>query len=72
MCEACGSEAPFKTAKGGPFLEVHHRRRLSDGGPDHPEWVAAICPNCHRRCHSDKISMDFFIVKKKIFIMSST
>jgi len=26
-------------------------RRLSDGGPDHPAHVAAVCPNCHRRCH---------------------
>src|ERR1700746_1774493 len=24
-------------------------RRLSDGGPDHPRWVVAVCPNCHRR-----------------------
>ena len=51
VCEACGNKAPFMTAKGEPYLEVHHTRRLSDGGPDHPEWVAAICPNCHRRAH---------------------
>ncbi len=25
--------------------------RLSDGGPDTPEGVVAICPNCHRRAH---------------------
>jgi 5-methylcytosine-specific restriction enzyme A len=59
VCEACGNEAPFKTSKGEPFLEVHHLRRLSDGGPDHPEWVAAICPNCHRRAHHSFDAYDF-------------
>jgi len=30
---------------------THHIRRRADGGPDHPRWVAAACPNCHRRVH---------------------
>src|SRR2546430_14779435 len=47
----CGVAAPFITPDGQPYLEVHHIRRLSDGGPDHPQWVVAICPNCHRRAH---------------------
>lgn len=51
VCEGCGKEAPFRTSAGQPYLEVHHIRRLSDGGPDDPRWVAAICPNCHRRSH---------------------
>ncbi|MCL6443606.1 MAG: HNH endonuclease [Alicyclobacillus sp.] len=51
VCEACRKPAPFMTIANEPYLEVHHLRRLSDGGPDHPEWVAAICPNCHRRAH---------------------
>jgi 5-methylcytosine-specific restriction protein A len=50
-CEACRGEAPFSTKVGQPFLEVHHVRRRADGGPDHPRWVAALCPNCHRRVH---------------------
>lgn len=50
-CEGCEREAPFKTSGGRPYLEPHHIRRLSDGGPDHPNWVAALCPNCHRRAH---------------------
>jgi 5-methylcytosine-specific restriction protein A len=50
-CEGCGRPAPFITPPGEPYLEVHHLRRLSDGGPDHPAHVAALCPNCHRRCH---------------------
>ncbi len=24
---------------------------LSDGGPDHPSFVIALCPTCHRRVH---------------------
>ena len=51
LCEGCGQPAPFITPEGEPYLEVHHLRRLSDGGPDHPAHVAALCPNCHRRCH---------------------
>jgi 5-methylcytosine-specific restriction enzyme A len=50
-CEACRAEAPFKTVNGRPYLEAHHIRRLSDGGPDDPCYVAGICPNCHRRAH---------------------
>jgi 5-methylcytosine-specific restriction protein A len=51
ICEGCGKEAPFTTSEGQPYLEPHHIRRLSDGGPDHPQWVAALCPNCHSRAH---------------------
>jgi 5-methylcytosine-specific restriction protein A len=50
-CEGCGSVAPFKGTDGQPFLEAHHTRRLSDGGPDDPCFVTALCPNCHRRAH---------------------
>lgn len=54
ICEGCGSPAPFKTPSGMPYLEPHHIRRLSDGGPDHPAWVAALCPNCHAKAHYSK------------------
>ena len=50
-CEGCQANASFKRANGEPYLEPHHIRRLSDGGPDHPRWVIALCPNCHRRVH---------------------
>lgn len=49
-CEGCQQPAPFHT-KHGPFLEVHHTHRVADGGPDHPDRVIALCPNCHRRAH---------------------
>ena len=50
-CEHCGETAPFKTKFQIPYLEPHHIRRLSDGGPDDPRFMAALCPNCHRRVH---------------------
>src|ERR1035437_6229991 len=51
ICEACRQPAPFVTRAGEPYLEPHHIRRLSDGGPDRPDSVAAVCANCHRRAH---------------------
>ena len=50
-CEGCGAAAPFTNKEGLPYLEPHHIRRLTDGGPDDPRWVAGVCPNCHRRAH---------------------
>ena len=50
-CEACGIKAHFVTEKNQPYLEEHHIRRLSDGGPDDPAWTIALCPNCHQRAH---------------------
>jgi len=51
-CEGCGNPAPFLNRKGEPYLEPHHTTRVSDGGPDHPAHVIALCPTCHRRIHS--------------------
>jgi 5-methylcytosine-specific restriction protein A len=50
-CEGCRSPAPFFKPGGEPYLEAHHIRRLADKGPDHPNGVIALCPNCHRRVH---------------------
>jgi 5-methylcytosine-specific restriction protein A len=50
-CEGCRQPAPFTGHDGRPYLEVHHIMRLADGGPDHPAWVAALCPNCHAHIH---------------------
>jgi len=52
--ESCRAAVPFQRKSGGPYLEPHHTRRVSDGGPDHPRWVGAICPNCHREIHFGK------------------
>ncbi len=50
-CESCNGPAPFMTMQGEPYLEPHHTRRLSDGGPDDPRFVGAVCPSCHREIH---------------------
>jgi len=55
VCEGCEQPAPFMTSK-GPYLECHHLYRLADGGPDHPDNVIALCPNCHRAAHHAKNS----------------
>lgn len=53
-CELCEKEAPFRTKQDLPYLEVHHILKLADDGPDEPENVAALCPNCHRKVHFGK------------------
>ncbi|WP_258162757.1 HNH endonuclease signature motif containing protein [Rhizobium sp. TH2] len=58
-CEGCRQPAPFQTARGTPYLEPHHIRRLSDGGPDDPRYVIALCPNCHRRVHFGRDGTDY-------------
>ncbi|MQU04444.1 hypothetical protein GHO27_01955 [Pseudomonas helleri] len=51
-CELCASSAPFKRKSDDtPYLEVHHRVKLADGGKDTVENAMAVCPNCHRREH---------------------
>lgn len=51
-CETCTKPAPFiATATRAPYLEIHHRVRLADGGKDTIENTIAVCPNCHRQAH---------------------
>jgi len=51
-CEHCRQPAPFiKKSNGQPYLEVHHEKRLADGGEDTVENARALCPNCHRKAH---------------------
>lgn len=51
-CERCNGNAPFVRRKDKtPYLEVHHKIRLADGGEDTVENAIALCPNCHRREH---------------------
>lgn len=51
ICECCKKNSPFISNDGNPFLEVHHMKRLSDGGSDTVNNVVALCPNCHREIH---------------------
>lgn len=54
VCESCSKPAPFFRANGSPYLEPHHTTRVSDGGADHPQFVGAVCPSCHREIHYGK------------------
>lgn len=52
ICEECHQPAPFISKNTGhPYLEVHHRIPLSQGGKDTVENSIAVCPNCHRKLH---------------------
>ncbi|MDQ1924222.1 HNH endonuclease [Massilia pseudoviolaceinigra] len=51
ICEGCDMPAPFTGTDGFPYLEVHHVMPLASHGSDKPSNTAALCPNCHRRCH---------------------
>ena len=52
-CEAefCTNRSPFLKPNGLPFLEVHHKLPLAQGGLDTVENAIALCPNCHRKEH---------------------
>ena len=51
VCEGCMKPAPFWRPNGTPFLEVHHKLSLAEGGLDVVENTMALCPNCHREAH---------------------
>ncbi len=48
-CEnpGCAGDPQDITDAGLPILEVDHIHDLALGGPDHPEQMIALCPNCH-------------------------
>lgn len=72
ICEGCQAPAPFES-KRGPFLEVHHVHRLADGGPDLPQGVIALCPNCHRKAHYAKNAKGFNDeLKARLEVIEST
>ncbi|HVY76746.1 MAG TPA: HNH endonuclease signature motif containing protein [Puia sp.] len=51
-CEQCKQPAPFlRDSDKKPYLEIHHKIRLADGGNDTVENAIALCPNCHRQAH---------------------
>ncbi|MDQ2187527.1 HNH endonuclease [Alcaligenaceae bacterium A4P071] len=58
ICECCKMPAPFRRPDGSAYLEPHHTTKVSDGGPDHPKFVAALCPACHREVHYGEAASD--------------
>lgn len=52
ICEKCMKPAPFiKIKDNSPYLEVHHKIMLANGGEDTIDNAIALCPNCHRESH---------------------
>jgi 5-methylcytosine-specific restriction protein A len=52
VCQRCLKHAPFVRRRDStPYLEVHHRTVLAQGGEDTVENSIALCPNCHRELH---------------------
>jgi 5-methylcytosine-specific restriction protein A len=43
----CTGQPQDITDAGQPILDVDHVHDLAKGGPDHPEQMIALCPNCH-------------------------
>ncbi|MBX4150736.1 NUDIX domain-containing protein [Paenibacillus lautus] len=72
-CELCGKPAPFIRASDlTPYLEVHHKIPLADGGEDTVENAIAVCPNCHRAEHFaadvKRVTAGILIEEGKVFI----
>lgn len=52
VCELCKRAAPFiRKSDQTPYLEVHHKVQLAQGGKDIVANAIALCPNCHRKSH---------------------
>ncbi|GEM_PF-6862848 len=58
LCQLCGNDAPFKSIKGNPYLEIHHIEWLSKDGKDTIDNTCALCPNCHRKMHNLNLKKD--------------
>ena len=44
-CVRCGSTY---------YLAAHHKLPRSEGGPDHPSNLEALCASCHARLEADR------------------
>ena len=70
-CESprCTGEPQDITDAGHPILEVDHIQDLAKGGPDHPEQMIALCPNCHAiktRGHTrERLRLELFTVARQ-------
>ena len=70
-CESprCTGEPEDITDAGHPILEVDHIHDLAKGGPDHPEQMIALCPNCHaiktRGRTRERLRQELFMVARQ-------
>ncbi|MFE5718573.1 HNH endonuclease [Streptomyces erythrochromogenes] len=46
-CLLLDGNLPYRTSTGGLLLEVDHLEGHAAGGRDQPEFMIALCPNCH-------------------------
>lgn len=65
QCQLCLQPAPFKNAKGEPYLETHHIVWLAKGGDDTAENTVALCPNCHKKMHIVDDAKDVEVLKSR-------
>ncbi|MHA6484481.1 NUDIX domain-containing protein [Paenibacillus sp. strain BS8-2] len=65
ICEECRKPAPFLRRDLTPYLEVHHKKPLAEGGEDTVDNAVALCPNCHRAAHhaADVITVTAAIIQ---------
>ena len=70
-CEnpCCMGEPQDITDAGRPILDVDHIQDLAKGGPDHPEQMIALCPNCHaiktRGSTREQLRQELFTVARQ-------
>ena len=58
---------PFTGLYNIPYIEVHHIKRLADGGEDTLKNTACLCPNHHREIHfgENKEKLQEILLKKR-------
>jgi hypothetical protein len=65
----CIGDVQDVTDSGAPILEGDHVRDLAKGGPDKPDQMIALCPNCHatktRGRTREKLQRELFVVAEQ-------
>lgn len=62
ICQNCGElhvkyspfGVPLPTTDGE--LDVHHKKRVCDGGDDNPDNLVTLCRECHKQMHRHDIT----------------
>lgn len=68
-CEIPGCDyEPFIGLYNMPYIEVHHIKRLADGGEDTLKNTACLCPKHHREIHfgSSRENLREMLLKKRL------
>ena len=70
--DQCTGMPPDVKKDGTPLFQVDHIIQLSDGGPDQPDNMVALCPNCHTAKTLGKNKSEMTSRLKKIAIQKHT